>query len=102
MSGHLDGPPPGPPDPPYIEGDLGAPSAEEFVHKRRSARAMSTTPDERLREAGEAMAAWVRDNICGSECGDNCEAGANALARWDNTLARLAAADREKPEASDA
>lgn len=51
MSGHLDGPPPGPPDPPYIEGDLGAPSAEEFVHKRRSARAMSTTPDERLREA---------------------------------------------------
>ena len=35
MSGHLDGPkPPGPPDPPYIEGDLGAPSAEEFARRR--------------------------------------------------------------------
>lgn len=34
MSGHLDGPPPGPPDPPYIPGDMGAPSAEEFAHKR--------------------------------------------------------------------
>jgi hypothetical protein len=34
MSGHLDGPPPGPPDPPYIPGDLGAPSAEEFARRR--------------------------------------------------------------------
>ena len=36
MSGHLDGPPPGPPDPPYIPGDLGAPSAEEFARRRAS------------------------------------------------------------------
>ncbi len=34
MSGHLDGPPPGPPDPPYIPGDLGAPSAKEFARRR--------------------------------------------------------------------
>ena len=36
MSGHLDGPPPGPPDPPYIPGDMGAPSAEEFARRRGS------------------------------------------------------------------
>ena len=41
MSGHLDGPPPGPPDPPYIPGDLGAPSAEEFARRRAS-----PTPEE--------------------------------------------------------
>lgn len=47
MSGHLDDNlreplrpgdpgyrPPGPPDPPYIPGDLGAPSAEEFARRR--------------------------------------------------------------------
>ena len=42
MSGHLDGPPPGPQDPPYIPGDLGAPSAEEFARRRAS-----PTPEER-------------------------------------------------------
>ena len=49
MSGHLDDNlreplrpgdpgyrPPGPPDPPYIPGDLGAPSAEEFARRRAS------------------------------------------------------------------
>ena len=43
MSGHLDGPRPpklpGPPDPPYIEGDLGSPSREEFDIQRGAANA---------------------------------------------------------------
>ena len=56
MSGHLDGPPPGPPDPPYIEGDLGAPSREEFAHKRRSERPMSTTPLSKSPDAVTAAA----------------------------------------------
>jgi len=52
MSGHLDGPPPGPPDPPYIPGDLGAPSAEEFARRRASSepRPANPTPEERVRD----------------------------------------------------
>ena len=44
MSGHLDGPPPGPPDPPYIPGDLGAPSAKEFARRRAGDRHMNDNP----------------------------------------------------------
>jgi len=52
VSGHLDGPPPGPPDPPYIPGDLGAPSAKEFARRRagllRPAVAPAASPDPRV------------------------------------------------------
>ena len=44
MSGHLDGPPPGPPDPPYIPGDLGAPSPEEFARRRASSEPRPENP----------------------------------------------------------
>ena len=65
MSGHLDDNlreplrpgdpgyrPPGPPDPPYIPGDLGAPSAEEFARRRASSepRPANPTPEERVRD----------------------------------------------------
>ena len=48
MSGHLDGPPPGPPDPPYIPGDLGAPSAEEFARRRASSEPRPENPTRRI------------------------------------------------------
>ena len=61
MSGHLDGPPPGPPDPPYIPGDLGAPSAEEFARRRASPEPernpyLAVSPHEIIQERADRLA----------------------------------------------
>lgn len=65
MSGHLDGPRPpklpGPPDPPYIEGDLGSPSREEFDIQRGAANAdvpLSDDTAKRLTSAGRHHRRW--------------------------------------------
>ena len=58
---------------------LAARNYKSLIVERDEARALAT----QLRKAGEAMAAWIRDNTCSSDCGDNCQAGAAALAAFD-------------------
>ncbi len=80
MSGHLDGPPPGPPDPPYIPGDLGAPSAEEFARRRAS-----PTPEERNPYAPSADWKPGQDTFT-----------AQAAGIWSEGFAAGRAAERER------